>query len=146
MAKLCSQIIKNRDYACQNILSNLNMLHVLLGCIIISVCILGGFLLRLITDWPVPVPVWGMLVLLLISLVMGGVPASVRLVGEFLIRHMVLFFVPPVIGVITLGPLLQNIGWPLSVAIVVSTWIGLWSTAFTMSRLLKTSDGQKASD
>jgi holin-like protein len=122
------------------------MFQILFGWLIITICILAGFLLRLVTGWPVPVPVWGMVVLLVASLAMGGVPASVRLVGEFLFRHMALFFIPPVLGVVTLGPLLQTIGWHLAVAIIVSTWIGLWATAFMMSQFLEASSVSRARD
>jgi holin-like protein len=101
----------------------------------ILLCLLGGYLLKAVTGWFVPVPVWGLVLLLIWFAVLGRVPAGIRLVGEFLLRHMSLFFIPPTLGLISMGALLKQDGLAIVVAIILSTVLGLVVTALVFNVL-----------
>jgi holin-like protein len=101
----------------------------------ILLCLIGGYVLKAVTGWFVPVPVWGLILLLVWFAVFRRVPAGIRLVGEFLLRHMSLFFIPPTLGLIGMGPLLKQDGLVLGLAIIVSTTLGLVVTAFVFNVL-----------
>ena len=96
---------------------------VLAGCWVLAIA------LRELVPLPIPVPLWGMALLFALFLILGRVPADIRLVGEFLLHHMPLFFVPAILGVLAYQDLLRLDGVALSVALVVSTLIGLIVTA-----------------
>ena len=103
--------------------------ELLSGAVVIVLCLLGGHGLKVLTGWFVPVPVWGLLLLLALFMVLGRVPNGVRLVGAFLLRHMALFFIPPTLGLITMGPLILQDGLAIAISIVISTTIALVVTA-----------------
>jgi holin-like protein len=85
---------------------------------------------------PFPGPVVGM-VLLLPALRWAWVREPVAAAAEFLLAHLSLLFVPVGVGVITHLHLLSEYGMRLFVVIVVSTWIGLASTALVLRALLR---------
>lgn len=101
----------------------------------ILLCLIGGYVLKSVTGGFVPVPVWGLVLLLVWFAVLQRVPAGIRLVGEFLLRHMSLFFIPPTLGLISMGPLLKQDGLAIGLAIILSTALGLVVTAFVFNVL-----------
>lgn len=105
------------------------MRQAILGALIILLCLGVGYVLRQVSGLFIPVPVWGLLALLLFFFTLGRVPSGVRMIGEFLIRHMALFFIPPVLGLMAMGELLRRDGLGLLVAIALSTTLGLLVTA-----------------
>lgn len=111
------------------------MRSIFLGCVVFLFCILAAYGLRLLTGWFVPVPVWGMVILFSIFLILGRVPDGVRRVGKFVLDHMALFFVPPTLGILVLGPLLQTDGLAIALAIILSTLLGIGVTAAVFSFL-----------
>ncbi len=99
------------------------------GVAAILLCFMSGYVLKVVTGWFVPVPVWGLVLLLGWFGLVGHVPTGIRLVGEFLLRHMSLFFIPPTLGLISMGALLKQDGLAIGLAIIVSTVLGLVVTA-----------------
>ena len=83
---------------------------------------------------PIPGPVVG-LVLLLGCLPMSWVRAPVAAAAEVLLGNLSLLFVPVGVGVITHLDLVSTYGVPLLVVIVVSTWLGMATTALVMKAL-----------
>lgn len=95
----------------------------LAGCWVLAIA------LREWVPLPIPVPLWGMALLFVLFLILGRVPGDIRLVGEFLLHHMPLFFVPAILGVLAYQGLLRLDGVVLLISVVVSTLIGLIVTA-----------------
>jgi holin-like protein len=85
---------------------------------------------------PVPGPVVGM-VLLLPALRWAWVREPVGAAAEFLLGHLSLLFVPVGVGVITHLHLVSEYGVRLLAAIVLSTWIGMATTALVLRALLR---------
>jgi holin-like protein len=85
---------------------------------------------------PFPGPVVGM-VLLLPALGIGWLREPVGAAAELLLAHLSLLFVPVGVGVITHLDLVSHYGVRLLVVIVLSTWIGMATTALVLRRLLR---------
>ena len=113
---------------------------ILLGLLTFLLSIVAAYVLRCVTGWFVPVPVWGLVILFSLFLVLGRVPVGVRLVGTFILNNMPLFFVPPTLGILALGALLRADGWGIAVAVIVSTLLGFVVTASVFSFLNKAHD------
>ena len=67
--------------------------------------------------------------------VLRRVPSGLRVVADFLLRHMALFFIPALVAMVSLSDLLAQTFWPLLAIIVVSTLVPLWVTALVFARL-----------
>ena len=115
-------------------------MHALNGIAWLLVLQTGGELLSRGLGLPLPGPVVG-LVLLLLALRWSPVRASVAACADFLLSHLSLLFVPVAVGVTAYLPLLSEHGLRLAAVLVVSTWIGLLVTAWTLQRLLPTGGG-----
>lgn len=85
---------------------------------------------------PLPGPVLGML-LLLPALQWSVVREPVAVCAGFVLQHLSLLFVPVGVGVMVHLPLLQAYGWRIALVVVVSTWIGLAITAFSLQAWLR---------
>ena len=84
---------------------------------------------------PVPGPVVGLVLLLVLLMFRGGPDPEMKATSYGLLRHLSLLFVPAGVGVVTqLGALRDN--W-LSIlgAVAVSTTLGLAVTGWVMQRL-----------
>lgn len=88
---------------------------------------------------PIPGPVLGLLLLLLI-LRWPAVREPVRACASFLLSHLSLLFVPVGVGVMTHVGLLSQYGVRMLLVIVVSTWLGLAVTALTLRAMQKGDD------
>ena len=112
----------------------------IIGLIWLLACQLVGELIVRVLDIPIPGPVVGMLVLfVLLRVRRSGADAAVVKVGEGVLRHLQLFFVPAGVGVVVyLGTLRDNAA-PILVALLGSWLIGLavvgWVTQL-LERLL----------
>ena len=95
-----------------------------------------GELLVVALDMPVPGPVVGMALLFLGLLARGSVPESLGEVGDTLIRHLSLLFVPAGVGVMLHAELLGDELLPISVALVISTVLTIAVTGVLMNRLV----------
>jgi holin-like protein len=85
---------------------------------------------------PFPGPVVGM-VLLLPALSLRWIREPVGAAAELLLAHLSLLFVPVGVGVITHLNLVSEYGVRLLVVIVLSTWIGMATTAIVLRLLLR---------
>ncbi|MGF1525894.1 MAG: CidA/LrgA family protein [Candidatus Competibacterales bacterium] len=93
---------------------------------------LAGELVVLLTAFPVPGPVVGM-VLLLCALVGGGGPSpALEGTGSGLLGHLSLLFVPAGVGIIRYGERLVADGVAIVFAVVVSTGLAVAVTAVAM--------------
>jgi holin-like protein len=73
----------------------------------------------------------------------GRVPEGLRLVAEFLLRHMALFFIPVLVGMLALSERLGEILLPLSLILIVSTVVPLLVTAWIFQKLAPPMDAAK---
>jgi putative effector of murein hydrolase LrgA (UPF0299 family) len=107
-------------------------LLVLLGCQLV-----GEFLVRLL-DVPVPGPVVGMVVLLmLLRLREPGKDSGVVRVAEGLLKHLQLLFVPAGVGVVQHLAVIGASAVPLVVGLVVSWFAALATTAAVAAALVR---------
>jgi len=95
-----------------------------------------GFDIKAVTHIPLPANVIGM-VLLFIALRTGLVKMEwCEKASHFLLRHMMLFFIPSVVGAAFLASELTGQWDAAIVALIVSTLCGLAVTGWTANRLL----------
>jgi holin-like protein len=96
-----------------------------------------GLLLHRYAHVPLPENVLGML-LLLLALGTGAVKlAWVEEAADFLLRHMMLFFAPVIVGVLPLWDVIQaNIG-PVAGGMVLSTFVTMAATAWAAQGLMR---------
>lgn len=110
--------------------------------LIIGMCILLGcqFLGEVISralSLPVPGPVLGMLILLIGLLIRGSVPASLRTMGEGLLKYLTLLFVPAGVGLIQhFGLIRQELGI-LIATLLVSTSVTILVTSQILQRVAR---------
>jgi putative effector of murein hydrolase LrgA (UPF0299 family) len=88
---------------------------------------------------PFPGPVVGML-LLLLTLQWPPVRLPVAACAQFLLSHLSLLFVPVGVGVMTHLDLLGQYGLRMMAVLVLSTWIGLAVTVWTVRFFSKAGD------
>ncbi len=88
---------------------------------------------------PIPGPVIGML-LLLLALRWPKVRQPVASCAGFLLSHLSLLFVPVGVGVMTHLDLLEHFGVRMLAVVVLSTWIGLGTTALVLRAIRKAND------
>ena len=93
---------------------------------------------------PLPGPVIGMLILLLLLLRWKVVREPVAAAADALLAHLSLLFVPVGVGVMTHMALISQYGLRLLLALVLSTWIGLLVSALVLRATLRRSDKSSA--
>lgn len=112
---------------------------------LLLVCQFAGELAAHAAGIPIPGPVLGML-LLLVGLiwrehtVRKGPDPELKAVASGLLGNLSLLFVPAGVGVTTQLDVLAKSWLPLTVAIVVSTFLGLVVTGWVMQRLADPED------
>ena len=112
---------------------------VLTGLAWLLLCQSAGEVLVRLLALPLPGPVVGMLILLLV-LRLEAVRAPVGAVADALLAHLSLLFVPVGVGVISHLGLVAQYGLRMLLALLLSTWIGLLVTALVL-RALWPADG-----
>lgn len=114
------------------------------GLIVLLVCQLAGEIVVRVLDLPVPGPVVGMLVFLVVLRVRRPAPESglVR-APQALLRHLPLLYVPAGVGVVAFLPLLGRQAVPVTGGLVLSWAVGLLVTAGTAALLLRLGGGRK---
>ena len=109
---------------------------------VILLCQLAGEAVAHGTGWPLPGPVLGMAILLLLLLLRdtlpGLVPAALRearveAAANGLLGHLSLLFVPAGVGVVGSLDVLGSYGPALGVGLIASTAIGLGVTALVFA-------------
>lgn len=111
---------------------NRRVIQVLSGILALLVILeLSYFFARFI---PAPVPLIALLQLLVVFFALGRIPDGIRVLAQFFLRHLSLFFVPAVIGVglywSELHPFLSALGLTL----IVSTPLSMLITAALAER------------
>lgn len=102
---------------------------------LIFCCQLVGELIAAATGIPLPGPVIGMVILLVGLIMRGDVPDGLANVGDTLLNHLSLLFVPAGVGVMLHGALLGRDWLPITVALLISTALTLVVTALLMVKL-----------
>ncbi|MGG4196663.1 CidA/LrgA family protein [Paenibacillus sp. UNC217MF] len=101
---------------------------------------IAGVWLHNLLHLPLPGNVLG-LVLFLIALGMKWVKLEwVEQSAQFLLDHMLLFFIPYVVGIMAFMPVLSAHWFSISVGIIGSTLVVLWMTGFVASKMEKKPD------
>lgn len=86
---------------------------------------------------PLPGPVLGMAALLATLVLVRRQVAGLDDAADFLLRHLMLFFVPATVGAVALVPSLRQTLVPIGVALVGSTLLGLVVAAAVFQRLAR---------
>ncbi len=98
-------------------------------------------------DLPVPGPVLGMSALLAMLATRPSWLPSLKPVANGLLQHLSLLFVPAGVGVMLHLQRLGEEAWAIGVALLLSTWLGMATTALTVVWLMgKTSKDKPPPD
>ncbi|MFS2317870.1 CidA/LrgA family protein [Maricaulis sp. D1M11] len=112
------------------------------GLLVILACQLAGEILVRATGWPLPGPVAGLLILLVILILRGSVPRGIARATRPLHRWMPLFFVPAGAGLGVYATQLESAALGLAVAVVISTLVAGLVTAALFTALADTEDAE----
>jgi holin-like protein len=105
---------------------------------------LVGYFLCKVVRIPLPPNVLG-LVCLFLALQTGVVKLSaVEETAQLLLRHMMLFFAPIIVGVVVFFPLIAKQWLPISVGLIGSTLFVLVLTGMVVTRLTTRSKGARS--
>jgi holin-like protein len=106
---------------------------------------LAGEALRVALHLPVPGPVIGMALLLGYLIIRRGPSQPLRQTSSNLLQNLSLMFVPAGTGVMLHAGRLADEAWPIAIALVASTVLGLAATGLTLhylTRSRKTGESQ----
>jgi holin-like protein len=109
---------------------------------ILLLCQLAGTVIEQATGLPIPGPVLGLVMLLGILVRAGGPPDYLRDTAQGLLKYLGLLFVPAGVGVVTELQALRQNAMAISIAIPVSTFLGLAVTGVLMQRFV----GRRSAD
>lgn len=115
----------------------------LIGFTLLLVYLVAGELLSLWFDFGLPGPVIGML-LMWPSLSVAWVRHRVQAVADFLLANLSLLFIPVGVGVILHLEVLRTIWWQVTLALVVSTVLGLATTTLLLRWLMRQEPSDQA--
>lgn len=96
---------------------------------------LAGEALRVALHLPVPGPVIGMALLLIYLIMRRGPDEHLRKTAGGLLQNLSLLFVPAGTGVMLHAGRLVDEAWPIAIALVASTILGLAATGLTLHYL-----------
>ena len=97
-----------------------------------------------LTGIPIPGNVLGIIVLFFLLLTGIVKESHISLAAEFLLRHLVFFFVPIAVGLMQWGSVFYDYGWVLAAAIVGSTALPLVIVGFMARGLRSSADKKRA--
>ncbi len=109
-------------------------------------CQLAGETLVAATGMPLPGPVAGMVMMLVILAVRGKVPEELSTVSGALLSNLSLLFVPAGTGIITHLVLIRNDLLPVGLALVASTLGAVAVTGLLMQAMTAHTDKAAATD
>lgn len=98
---------------------------------------LAGEALRVALHLPVPGPVIGMALLLVYLIIRRGPSQPLRQTSGTLLQNLSLMFVPAGTGVMLHTGRLVDEAWPITIALVASTVLGLAATGLTLHFLTR---------
>lgn len=107
------------------------------GLTLLLICQLIGEVLARVLHLPVPGPVLGLLLLLVILLRLDDAPASVRRAAESLLQHLALFYVPAGVGLIVHAARIAEDGRNIAIVLILSSAVTLAVTAWCFNYLLR---------
>lgn len=102
---------------------------------VLVVCQFAGEVVARGTGIPLPGPVLGLVILLVILTVRGNPGEELRTTSSGLLRYLSLLFVPAGVGIVTQLDALARDWLAILAAILVSTALGLAVTGWVMQRL-----------
>ena len=102
---------------------------------VLIACQFAGEVIARAIGLPLPGPVIGLVLLLIVLIVRGGPDDGLRDTGNGLLRHLSLLFVPAGVGVVTQLDALRENWLPILVSVLFSTALGLAVTGWIMQRL-----------
>ena len=111
---------------------------------ILTAIFVGCDQLTRLTGIPLPGNVLGVIVLFFLLLTGIIKESHISLAAEFLLRHLVFFFVPIAVGLMQWGNVFYDYGWVLAAAIVGSTALPLAIVGFMAKALRRSSDKKEA--
>lgn len=98
---------------------------------------LCGELLAALTGIPIPGPVLGMVLLLLVLILRGGPSRSLADLSAQLLRYLPLILIPPSVGLMDHLPLLRENALLLAAVIIGTTLVSLLFSGWLNRRLLR---------
>ncbi len=101
---------------------------------------LAGEALVVFSGAPIPGPVVGLALLLLAMLGRRSWMEAIRPTAQTLLQHLSLLFVPAGVGVMLHLRRIGDEALAIGVALVLSTWVGLAVTAWTLQFLMRKMD------
>lgn len=104
---------------------------------ILLVCQLVGEVIARLLGLPVPGPVVGMVLLFVGLLIRRGIPPALEQVGNTLLSHLSLLFIPAGVGVMVHLRLIASEWLPISVSLILSTAATIAVTGWLMDRLAR---------
>ena len=99
-----------------------------------------------LTGIPIPGNVLGIIVLFVLLLTGIIKESHISLAAEFLLRHLVFFFVPIAVGLMQWGSVFYDYGWVLAAAIVGSTALPLVIVGFMAKALHRATPEKKGEE
>ncbi|HLO75144.1 MAG TPA: CidA/LrgA family protein [Magnetospirillum sp.] len=102
---------------------------------VLLACQLAGEVIARLSGIPIPGPVVGMVLLFIGLLIRRGVPEGLEKVGNTLLSHLSLLFIPAGVGIMVHLRLIASEWLPITVALVVSTVLTLAVTGLVMQWL-----------
>ena len=102
---------------------------------VLVVCQLVGEVVARGASLPIPGAVLGLLLLLVILMLRGGPDRELKATAGTLLANMTLLFVPAGVAIVTELDVLRQNWLPVTVALVVSTVLGMATTALVMQAL-----------
>nr|WP_321445269.1 CidA/LrgA family protein [uncultured Cohaesibacter sp.] len=112
-------------------------IDLLFALTLIFLCQLLGESIVTLLGLPVPGPVVGMALMFIGLSIKGGIPADVAMVGDSLLKHLSLLFIPAGVGVMLHAKLLRAEMLPISISLLVSTVLAIAVTGLMMRWLMK---------
>lgn len=106
---------------------------------ILIVCQFAGEVAARAAGLPLPGPVIGLVLLLVVLIIRGGPDTGLRDTSNGLLRHLSLLFVPAGVGIVTQLDALRRDWMPILTAILISTALSLAVTGWLMQRLSRKS-------
>ena len=110
--------------------------------IILLSCQLAGEIIVIAAGLPLPGPVVGMALLLTGLLIRGRIPPDLDRMGDALLSHLSLLFVPAGVGVMLHAELLGAELLPIAASIIFSTMLTIAVTALLMQWLARPGTSQ----
>ena len=111
---------------------------------ILTAIFVGCDQLTRLTGIPLPGNVLGVIVLFFLLLTGIIKESHISLAAEFLLRHLVFFFVPIAVGLMQWGSVFYDYGWVLAAAIVGSTALPLVIVGFLARAFRRRADKKEA--